>query len=120
MKAKSLFVAAYLECALWSSTDENDQPLDREFSVSDIQGETLDKAIADCEKFQLDNEESLSDFYQTQTVEQAGHDFWLSRNGHGAGFFDREAEGAMDLQDAARAFGSADLYIGDDKNLYFF
>ena len=34
-------------------------------------------------------------------IEQAGHDFWLTRNGHGAGFWDR----------------SDDLYLGWDKFL---
>ena len=40
---------------------------------------------------------------------QAGHDFWLSRNGHGTGFFDREdiygKNNSQWLQSKAEKFG---------------
>jgi hypothetical protein len=49
-------------------------------------------------------------------VEYAGHDFWLTRNGHGCGYWDGDwpkgvAEG---LDRLARSFGAFDLYLGDD------
>lgn len=48
-----------------------------------------------------------------------GHDFWLSRNGHGAGFFDRGNEDVWDeLQDAAKKFKEVDLYLGDDGKIH--
>jgi hypothetical protein len=50
---------------------------------------------------------------------QVGHDFWLTRNGHGAGFWDR---GIGDYGDAltehAHSFGASDVYVGDDGRLY--
>ena len=48
-----------------------------------------------------------------------GIDFWLSRNGHGAGFFDRgrQHDGEW-LQEMARAYGSCDAYRGDDGLIY--
>lgn len=53
------------------------------------------------------------------TPDRAGHDFWLTRNGHGAGFWDRGMGKLGDrLADAARAYGSVDLYVGDDKKIY--
>lgn len=49
------------------------------------------------------------------TWEQLGHDFWLTRNGHGAGYWDRGLGELGDrLADAARAHGTAGLYVGDD------
>lgn len=53
--------------------------------------------------------------------ELAGHDFWLTRNGHGAGFWDRSeldkpTQGR--LTKAAHAFGNSDLYVGDDGRIY--
>ena len=49
----------------------------------------------------------------------AGHDFWLTRNGHGAGFWDRGLGEVGDrLSNACKAFGSYDLYIGDDGKIY--
>lgn len=53
-----------------------------------------------------------------------GHDFALTRNGHGAGFWDRAAEGLpQELGDALTAvcesMGQVDLYVGDDGKAYF-
>ena len=51
--------------------------------------------------------------------EQIAHDFWLTRNGHGVGFWDRGLGKLGDLlTDAAKTYGSADLYIGDDGLIY--
>jgi hypothetical protein len=47
--------------------------------------------------------------------EQAGGDFWLTRNGHGVGFWDRGLGELGDrLTAASKPHGSSDLYIGDD------
>lgn len=50
------------------------------------------------------------------------HDFWLTRNGHGAGFWDRTELDADELGDRltvlAKEFGAVDLYQGDDRLLY--
>lgn len=50
---------------------------------------------------------------------QAMHDFALTRNGHGAGFWDRGLGDVGDeLTANAKAYGSTDLYLGDDGLLY--
>lgn len=52
-------------------------------------------------------------------IEHAGHDFWLNRCGHGAGFWDRGLGELGDrLSDAAKVYGNVDLYIGDDGLVY--
>lgn len=49
----------------------------------------------------------------------AGHDFWLTRNGHGAGFWDGDWDlddtdrHAAKLDQAAQDFGQVDLYEVD-------
>jgi hypothetical protein len=52
----------------------------------------------------------------------AGHDFWFTRNGHGAGFWDRVELGdgrvGERLTVAARAFNSVDAYEGDDHMIH--
>lgn len=40
-----------------------------------------------------------------------GHNFALSRNGHGAGFFDSGARFSNELQDLCRPWGEVDLYV---------
>lgn len=45
-------------------------------------------------------------------AECAGTDFWLSRNGHGAGFVDRGNEPVFrELQDATSVYGSVNVYF---------
>ena len=54
-------------------------------------------------------------YLSDDNIEQAGHDFWLSRNRHGAGFWDRDrtyyTEHVRDwLQRKAEQFGESDVY----------
>ena len=51
-------------------------------------------------------------------AEQAGHDFWLTRNGHGAGFWDRGL-GALGetLTKWAKAAGTCDVIETDTNEL---
>lgn len=51
--------------------------------------------------------------------EKSGHDFLLTRNRHGAGYWDRGlGEIGRKLTEAAHTFGSCDLYVGDDGEIY--
>lgn len=109
------FTEAYLICALWSSTDDDGRPLDDNYEIMDIAAETVAKAKEDCADFQTANAEDLADIDSSQ----AGHDFWLTRNGHGAGFWDRGLGEVGDrLTKASKAYGSVDLYVGDDGLIY--
>ena len=113
------FTLAYFEAALWSSNDNADdsggEPLDKNYSISDIDAATRDKMIADCASFQEKFAEQIGG-----ETEQAGHDFWLTRNGHGAGFWDGDwpEPAATELTDGAKAYGEFDLYVGDDGEIY--
>jgi hypothetical protein len=80
-------------------------------------------------KFCIDNAKTLADAIETGEVScgpdfdemgRAGHDFWLTRCGHGAGFWDGDwpEPYATMLTDAAKAFGEVDLYVGDDGMIY--
>jgi hypothetical protein len=53
--------------------------------------------------------------------EMIGHDFWLTRCGHGAGFWDRGlGEQGDRLTDITKTYGGRDLYLGDDGLVYQF
>lgn len=115
------FTRAYIECALWSSMDnaneQGGEPLDKNYSQSDIAPETLAEMIADCARFQSENSEALKDY----PSENAGHDFWLTRNGHGAGFWENDFGTEADcekLTAACEEFKEFDLYVGDDGLIY--
>lgn len=57
----------------------------------DLAPETLARIIADCAAFQTANAALLDSAYNRDDykAEQAGRDFWFTRNGHGVGFWDR-------------------------------
>ena len=116
----SLFELAYIDCALWSSTDDNDAPLDSNYERADIAPETLSRMIADCKRFQTEQAGNLEQ-YAIDTGEQdsqAGHDFWLTRNRHGAGFWESNSPMGAVLTEACHAFGEFNLYVGDDGMIY--
>ena len=115
------FYNGYIECALWSSTDHSDEsggePLDANYSEDDLAPQTAAKMRADCADFIKAHEADLD--ASGLTAARAGHDFWLTRNGHGSGFWD---EGLGELGDrltkASKFYGSFDLYVGDDGKIY--
>lgn len=127
------FTAAYIQTALWSSNDESTdsggEPLDANYSVDDFSPDLMAEVIADCAKFQAEHGATMAKAIETGKVKfgpdfgpmgRAGHDFWLTRCGHGAGFWDGDwpEPYATQLTDACKAFGNVDLYVGDDKKIY--
>lgn len=112
----ALFLDAYIAVALWSSTDDSGTPFDETYTTGDLSGDLMDQMIEDCEAFIA--KADLSD----ERFTQAGHDFWLTRNGHGVGFWARPEvygeEKARELTALAESFGPVDLYVGDDGRIY--
>lgn len=114
------FLRGYLECALSSSLGDDDRPLDDSYWIEDIAPESLEAAEADCATFEEAFDSQLGEYYEAgYDREHAGYDFWLTRNGHGAGFWDRGVPAGEDLTAGCDPFGSVDLYVGDDGRLYF-
>jgi hypothetical protein len=113
---------AYAVCAVWvgldwSDEDESDnpRPLDENYSADDITPESRQSMWDDCHDFFTGNEDDLAEM----DPEQAGHDFFLTRNRHGAGFWDRGLGELGDrLTKAAHVYGESDLYVADDGRLY--
>jgi hypothetical protein len=122
------FTRAYLECMLWSSNDESTpqggEPLDKNYSPEDLALETLEQVKKDCADFCEQAGEALTrmEGYPKEAAAQAGHDFWLSRNGHGSGFFDEDKLPAKEdrgfLQELSHKFGEQNPYVGDDGAIY--
>jgi hypothetical protein len=118
-------LSAYVECALWSSYNDDGEPLDSLYGVEDIAPESLASMREDVESFLADESHAGALHYWATELgdEQIGHDFWLTRNGHGAGFWDRFATGfgyqcGRVLTDDTKPYGSSDLYVGDDGKVY--
>lgn len=114
---------AYIACALWSTNDWSDEsggePLDSWYSVSDVEGETREEMRREVVDFTRQLARDGIDWQARMGAEQFGHDFWLTRNRHGAGFWDRGLGDLGDtLTERAHVYGESDLYVGDDGNLH--
>lgn len=105
--------SSYLTCAAWSSTDDEGEPLDS-YQFSD---EAEKRMKEDLDKFCEEMDEEFEAEYEDAggTPEQFAHDFWLTRNGHGAGFWDRGLGALGDkLTKMAKVHGSCDLYLNEE------
>jgi len=115
------FLQGYVMCALWSSTlgDDCGTPMDRDYGLQDLHESAFEVMVQDCADFCEGNASLLSLYSLALSWDHAGHDFWLTRNGHGAGFWDRGLGELGDkLSDVARQCGESNLYIGDDQEIY--
>lgn len=117
MLNKEIALRGYMRCALWSTTGESGEPLDQAFDSNDIDDKTREAMAAELDDFMVANATKL--LTSGLASEQVGHDFWLTRNGHGAGFWDRGLGRLGDeLSEAAKVYGSRDLYVGDDNRIH--
>lgn len=112
------FTIAYIDAALWSThgSEEDDcEFLDEKYDINDFAEKSLNKIIADCKKFQAEND--LTDY----PIRNAGHDFWLTRCGHGVGFWENDfgtEEQCKLLTASSKNFGEVWMYVSDDGKLY--
>lgn len=126
-RALDEFTTAYLEAALWLLDNETRDQIDAnpyEADTAVLSDAAIATARKDCATFQTVHADILAAAYAHPgygSAAQAGHDFFLTRNRHGAGFWDRGLPDAIGkaLTDAAEDAGEDDLYLGDDGKLYF-
>lgn len=136
------FLTAYVEAALWSSSFESADGLTYE-SIRDewpVAQEADDYLELLTDHARQDMEQDCRDFItanlddlraaegvgyyggtrgaQWTVPELAGHDFWLTRNGHGAGFWDRGlGEVGERLSKAAKVYGGSNVLVTDDDRV---
>lgn len=142
------FTKAYIVCALWSSIaettdsegEETTEAMDANHDWTDLTDSTLGRMIADCKRFQehvdrlflimecVTNIDVTWESVRVSSINSsdgdfdayAGHDFWLTRNGYGAGFWDGDWQKDVgeQLTQLSKSFGECNLYIGDDGKIY--
>lgn len=137
----SAATTAYVDCALWSSScnstadhdhahpdrpEDCDVPLDDiGYDSSHLDPQTALEMRADVRGWLTFVLEHRPDALDTWDAGQFGHDFWLTRNGYGTGYWDRyygdgdprTAQGRW-LTDHCKPYGSAYLYVGSDDRVY--
>ena len=116
-KIVSTVVTAYLEAVVFTELGpDSDIPSDAEFSPV-----ATFRAWEICADFLAQSAGLLEEYVGAgRTWESFGHDIWLTRNSHGAGFWDRGLGSLGNkLSDTAKHMGSADAYVGDDGLVHF-
>jgi hypothetical protein len=103
---------AYLDCAVWVShpLTEDAAP---DASLADLGhtrrsccDATVQQAREDITAFLTENADHLAQVLDDSYLfSDVGHDFFLSRNGHGAGFLDRRGSVFAALQKSAKGYG---------------
>lgn len=92
--ALSPFVQGYIEAAFFTSTgpDNAEEGLEHA-SFAELAIPAINRIVKECEAWERQNASVLALAYASDDYEeiQAGRDYWFTRNGHGVGFWDREA-----------------------------
>ena len=99
-------------------------PLDDHFEIGDFDAESLQKAEDDCNGFfdRMDMNglsDAASECADDDTIV---HDFWLTRNGHGAGFWDGDYDGHEEnlgdnLTELSKDFAGQHVLVNEDGSL---
>lgn len=114
------FIEGFKVAAVWSLLDDNEEPLDRNYSPDDFSDEAMKLIEEDCSRFYAQHAElwQSPDGSNAMLDARAGSDFWLTRNGHGAGFWDGAYANDEALAEAAEDFG--ELHVeAHDGELFF-
>ena len=113
------FTQGYIEAAFFTETGNPGEDLG-DASPANISQESWEAITDDCAEFQrLAGAWMLNDYGH----ENAGHDFWMTRNGHGVGFWEGdygEDETWKTLDKIAKDFAEVSPYRGDDGRIYGF
>lgn len=135
LNACDRFTRAYIGVAAGMGAEyplghpDADHDRDSSFGPEAIHPDSLRRMVADCQRFQRENAETLQAAYESGEVrapngeveEQAGYDFYHTRNHAGVGFWEDgdwpEAEGEK-LTAAAHKYGETSLTTGDDGAIY--
>ena len=113
----TLFKAGYIEALYFTDTGEGDQP-DPDAKLSP---EAMARISKRCACFwQHCGSDVLKE--TTQTIEQAGRDFWFTSQCHGTGFWDGNwpTQGDELTRVCEKFFKPMDTYIGDNGQIYLF
>ena len=114
------FVRSYLHTGLWVEFEADERP--------DLSIEAIRDAFKHCsefiakvrEKFSAEDAEYILNREASDLEYLAPHDFYLTRNHHGAGFWDGDWDEFGDpLTELCHSIKETQLYLGDDNKAYF-
>jgi hypothetical protein len=116
---------SYIDAALATTTNDEDDELDRYYTADHIDPLTKLHMMRDVNQAVTLADAFVPGWREYWDEDQFGYDLWLTRNAHGSGFWSRaptkdpmEEEIGEKLSTIARSFSSVDLYVGDDGRIY--
>lgn len=103
----------YLEAVLWTNGEDEDF---EDKTIYDFSKSSIKNSKKEIEWFV----KSAGKYINNISDDNIGHDLWLTRNGHGSGFWYRGySEKITDLlEHLCELLGSVDAYVGDDEQVY--
>lgn len=118
------FVVGYVTSMFWTEQPEEDcKPgeFTNNYDVSEgwdtFSEEEQKRIVETCSSFA----HKMAPFLVAYPDERAGHDFWLTRNGHGCGFLDEDFGSREDceaLHEESRKWGEAFVAFEDGRWYY--
>lgn len=126
-------VQALAETILCTECDNDGVPLDKNYTINDFDQRSLENLYSDFQQFVEIVEpeitekvgsqwDSIDDFYDLMqpSENQTEYDYILTRNHHGAGFWDGDwvFEVSEILASAASCQPEFSAYVGDDGKIY--
>ena len=97
--------------------------LDDHFTVEDFDKESLEKAEKDCDDFLyvIKSYGLYEKALEYADDDRIAHDFWLTRNGHGAGFWDGDYGDSLGktLTNISKEFSEINILVDNDGTLFF-
>ena len=106
----------YLAAAIWTATDDNGENLDH-FATFQFSDKSRERANNDLKRFVSEAGPLLEAAIacDNYTIDMIGHDYSLTRNGHGVGFWDRGLGSIGDrLSKIAAKHGEVSVYVTDE------
>lgn len=128
-------LAALLSTVLSLTSDDEGNPLDDRFTISDVCAIDAKRLYSEYQQFIArveikikekigDNWNSIDEFYDMAfpSENQTEHDYILTRNQHGAGFWDGDWNKNVSeiLSDVARSQIPIEAYEGRDGKVYLY
>ena len=116
-------IAGYLDAIIFTESDDGEEEsgIDNGMGAIDFAPSTMNAISAELHAFVFLYQDCLQHAMQHNNKgykwENVGHDLWLTRNGHGAGFWDREL-GGYDGYDIGDSLSSACKIMGT-KHAYY-
>lgn len=115
-------LAGCIEAALWADLrdDEVGDPMDG-YDNTDLSEEAREKLARDLREFCENNAKDVVEYIEGwgRSASDLGHDFWLTKQGHGVGFWDRGLGELGDrLTKATKPYGGQHLFVDEDGKIH--